>query len=376
MLVNKKNVKFLASGFFVYDKKEAASVYNEVPGSYKVTNSVVYKAVSPHNADDLIQFLSQYKHDGNYEDILKSDDTTEYCIIGDSISNISKFNFKVGDTVAVSTKTGEITPVDSNLTGKTLLRRQIKNYNYSYKTLTICAVIKDIPSGSVPVYMLNDAYKEVTGREPYTTLLNVYTHSVDYGDDGFVLQDEHIDYLENELREAFSADSRSMYGAIKVKNLNQSAEKAIDEDEHYNELFIAISVLILCISPIIWFFSQILFYFKREKEFNIIQSMGANGSDIRKIYLLGGISMSVLSFIVSILLSYVASYLMFYAVNVVIPGFTGEYIRYTFYMPWYALVISVVMSVACGFFSVYIPYKSYFNNRYSLENGGGGKDDE
>ena len=47
-------------------------------------------------------------------------------------------------------------------------------------------------------------------------------------------------------------------------------------------------------------------------------------------------------------------------------------IRYTFYMPWYALVISVVMSVACGFFSAYIPYKSYFKNRYSLENGGSG----
>ncbi len=376
MLVNKKNVKFLASGFFVYDKKEAASVYSEVPGSYKVTNSVVYKAVDPHNADDLIQFLSQYKHDGNYEDILKSDAETKYCIIGDSISNISKFNFKVGDTVAVSTKTGEITPVDSNLTGKTLLRRQIKNYNYQYTTLTVCAVIKDIPSGSVPVYMLNDTYKAVTGRDASTTLLNVYTHAVDYGKDGFVLEDEHIDFLENALRETFSADGLSMIGAIKVKNLNAGAEKAIDEDEHYNELFIAISVLILCISPIIWFFSQILFYFKREKEFNIIQSMGANGSDIRKIYLLGGISMSILSFVVSILLSYVASYLMFYAFNVVIPNFTGEYIRYTFYMPWYALVISVVMSVACGFFSVYIPYKSYFNNRYSLENGGGGKDDE
>ena len=33
-----------------------------------------------------------------------------------------------------------------------------------------------------------------------------------------------------------------------------------------------------------------------------------------------------------------------------------------------ALVIAVVMSVACGFFSVYIPYKSYFKHRYAIQN--------
>ena len=38
--------------------------------------------------------------------------------------------------------------------------------------------------------------------------------------------------------------------------------------------------------------------------------------------------------------------------------------------------VAVVMSVGGGFFSAYLPYKSYFKNRYSLENGGGGKDDE
>ena len=86
--------------------------------------------------------------------------------------------------------------------------------------------------------------------------------------------------------------------------------------------------------------------------------------------------MAFMSLIVSILLSYIASYAMFYIYNVVVPGFSGEYVRYTFYMPWYALVISVVMSVGCGFFSAYIPYKSYFKNRYSLENGGAGVQDD
>ena len=105
--------------------------------------------------------------------------------------------------------------------------------------------------------------------------------------------------------------------------------------------------------------------------------MGAKESDIRVIYLLGGVCIAVLSLFVSILLSYLASYLVYYFVNAVLPNLTGEFIRYQFYLPWYALVISAVVSVACGFFSAYVPYKSYFKNRFSLENGGSGmKDDE
>ena len=376
MLVNKKNVKPFASGFFVYDTEDSYSKY-EGEGSYKVTNTVVYKSVDPKNYEDFFNFLSQYEIEGDVTKILESNGDKQYVIIGDSISNISKFKFNLGDTVAVSTYKGAVTAVDSNLTGKNLLRRQIKNFQYDYTTLEVCAVIKDIPSGSVPVYMLNDVYTKVTGRSPTTTTLNIYTYSSDYGEkDVFMMEGKHIDFLEAKLREMVSADGFSKVGGMKVKDLNQLAEDNIAEDEHYNELFIAISILILCISPIIWFFSQILYYFKREKEFNIIQSMGANGSDIRKIYLIGGLSMAVMSLIVSIVLSYLASYLMFYAFNVIVPNFSGEYVRFTFYMPWYALVIAIAMSVGCGYFSAYLPYKSYFKNRYSLENGGGGKDDD
>ena len=378
MLVNKKNIKPFSTGFFVFKQEDAYSKYDDgMGGSYKVTNNALYRAVSEDTSEDLFEFLSQYTVEGDPRQILESKGDTQYIIIGDSISNISKFKFKVGDTIAVSTYEGAVTAVDSNLSGKNLLRKQIQNFKYRFTTLTVCAVIKDIPSGSVPVYMMDDVYESVTGRSAVTTKLNLYTYSADPADSKvFQMSDEQVSFIEDRLRQVIDSDGLSKIGSIPVADTNQLAEKNISSDEHYNELFVAISVLILCISPIIWFFSQSLYYFKREKEFNIIQSMGANGSDIRKIYLLGGVSMAIMSLIVSILLSYIASYLMFYVFNVVVPNFSGEYIRYIFYMPWYALVISVVMSVACGFFSAYIPYKSYFKNRYSLENGGSGVQDD
>ncbi len=361
MLVDKRDVKFGATGPFVYDTSSKAcfSPYTGA-GSYKVTNEVLYKAIDPDNANDALAFLSQYEIEGDPSQILKSDKNVQYVIVGDSTSNIKSYNFNVGDKIVLSTFVSAVTPVDSNLTGKNLLRRQIKNYKYEYTEFEVCAVIKDIPSGSVPVYMLNDAYQKVTGRDPVATKLNIYTDPD--------LTIDQTRFIASELRDIATESGSSNTGSVKVIDLEQNAENAITEDKHYSQLFVVISVLILCISPIIWFFSQINYYFKREKEFNIIQSMGATESDVRTIYLMGGLSMAIMSFIVSIVLSYLCSYLMFYAYNVIVPNFTGEYVRYVFYMPWYALVIAVVMSVACGFFSVYLPYKSYFKHRYAIQN--------
>ena len=360
MLAESKDVKLSATGLFVYPSgNDVASPYAG-GGSYKVTNEVIYKAIDPDNAGDMLAFLGQYEVVGNLEDILKSNKNVNYCIVGDSQSNLRTFKFDVGDKIALATYESQITAVDSNLSGKNLLRRQIKNYMYSFTDFEVCAVLKDIPSGSVPVYMLNEAYEKVTGRDSMVTKLNIYV------DEDLTI--EQIRYIEKSLRDIPAESGYSNIGAVTVTNLEQNAERVITENKHYSSLFVVISILILCISPIIWFFSQILFYFKREKEFNIIQSMGATESDVRTIYLMGGVGMSIMSFIVSILLSYIASYAMFYVYNVVVPNFTFEYVRYTFYMPWYALVISIVMSVACGFFSAFIPYKSYFKNRYEVNN--------
>ena len=86
--------------------------------------------------------------------------------------------------------------------------------------------------------------------------------------------------------------------------------------------------------------------------------------------------MAVLSLIVAIALSYLSSYGLFYVFNVIMPYFEKEYVRYEFYMPWYAILTSIVVSVGCGFFSTYLPFRSYIKSRYTLENGGAGDGEE
>lgn len=349
MVTNKKNVLPLKN--LVLYNSDSHPIEDS-----RVTNDVVYYGLTAEQ----LRTLEKYDYTGDLNSIYTQPNTI---IIGDAVSNVRTFRFKVGDTVEISTKTGQIRSVDTNLSGRNLLKSQIQYFQFEYRTFTVGAVLNNIPSGSTPVYMTAADYEAVTKRSADTHLLNIY---VDQS-----MTPEEVSSLESSIR-----NWGRMYGEVKIQNTHRLSLDNIAADKHYNELYICISILILFISPLVWFFSQTLYYYKREKEFNILQSIGALVRDIRHIYLQGGLVMAGMSLIVAILLSYAGSYALFYVYNVMLPYFTKEHVRYAFYMPWYAILISIVVSVGCGFFSTYLPFRSYIKSRFTLENGGSGEGDE
>ena len=324
--------------------------------NHRVTNEVLYTGLS----EEQIRILEKYEYTGDLTSIFKNPGTV---IIGDSISNVPTYRFEVGDTIQIAIKTGAEELVDVNLSGRILLKEQIESYSYEYMTFTVGAVLHDIPSGSMPIFFHPTDYKAVTGRSADTNRLEIY---VDPN-----LSSEQAAEVDEKVR-----DWGRLLGEVGVTNTHQLSLDTIVADKHQTELYTCIAVLILFISPLVWFFSQTLYYFKREKEFNILQSLGATVKDIRHIYLQGGLVMATLSLLVSILLSYGGSYALFYAFNVMAPYFTHEIVRYPFYMPWYAILTAILMSVGCGFFSTYLPFRSYIKSRFTLENGGAGDGDE
>lgn len=353
MIVNKRDVLPLKN-LVTYDRENYEYfTIGEEDAYYRVSNDVIYTAMT----EEQLKVLEDYDYEGDLNSLVTQPNTV---IVGDSISNVRTYNFEVGDKIYISKKTGQIKSVDSNVTGRALIKEQLRFFKFEYTEYTVGAVIKDVPSGSTPIYMNLEAYESLTGKTPKATSFNVYVEQD--------ITTEEVKTLYDDIREW-----GRVYGDVKVHNTDITLLNAVAADKHYNELYICISVLILCISPLIWFFSQSLYYSKREKEFNILQSIGAVAKEIKQIYLQGGLCMAGMSLIVSIVLSYAGSYILFYIYNVVMPYFTGENVRYVFYMPWYAILISIVMSVFCGFFSTYLPFRSYYKNRYSLQNGGGGE---
>ncbi|MBQ7828052.1 MAG: ABC transporter permease, partial [Clostridia bacterium] len=351
ILVDKSDVKFLASAVVNYKGDDF-----DGDGTMRACNSVAFNATTEEQIKVLEAF---YNYKGDLYSAINNEKTI---IIGESVSNMSTFTYEVGDKIWVAIRDDSKT-LDGNLTGKTLLREQIEKFKFHYEEFTIGAILTDIPSGDMPIFFSSDDYKTVTGRDAKAFNLNVY---IDQG-----IAAENVANLDNQLREWARE-----YGNVNIENTYQISRNNVSYDKHNNELYICISILLLGISPIMWFFSQGMYYLKRESEFNILQALGAMVKEIRQIYVQGGLIMSGLSLIVSFVLSFLGSYALFYVYNVLMPYFTSENVRYSFYMPWYALLTSVVVSVACGFLSAYLPFRSYIKNRATLENGGAGGTDD
>ncbi len=310
---------------------------------YRVTNEIQYRTID----EDIISNLEKYNYVGDLSAPLQDENMV---VVADSINNTRRFDYQVGDTIEIATVSKKNKAPDYNMTGMALLKEQLQYYEFEYHTYTIGAIIYDIPTLNMPIYMADSAFTTVTGLEVSYYNLEVF---VDQS-----LSTAEVLNIETQLR-----NWGMLYDGADVTNTHALHMSIVNEDKQYDEIFTLVATLLLTISPMIWFFSQMLYYVKRENEFTILQSIGALGTDIRRLYVTGGIFMSILSFIFCIALGYLMSFGLYRFVNVTIPKWTLSYIRYEFYMPWYAIILSIVVSVACGFLSSYLPYHSYMKRR-------------
>lgn len=338
IIVHKSNVRATAN-MVIYQEEN----------TYRVSNEAVYIPGDKYQ----IENLEKYEYEGDLNSINTNEKTI---IIGDAISNMRTYKYEIGDTIRVAKKTGQIRSIDKNETGNQMLKSQLKYFHFEYETYTIGAIIKNIPTGYTPIYFSVDDYRAVTGNSSQAKVLEIFV-------DPDLSKDE-VTSIEEQLR-----DWGRTYGKVNVTNSHRLSLHSIEQDKHLREIYTALAILILMISPLIWFFSQILYYFKRENEFNILQSIGAVVKEIRQIYVQGGLAMGVLSIVFCAALSYSFSYIMYYFYNVSLPYFTHVNVRYEFYMPWYAILTSIVVSVLCGFLSAYLPYRSYIKHRSTLQTG-------
>ena len=325
------------SGFVVPD--------NEEDKIYRMSGELEYRTLDADVAAALE--ARGYDYDGDLYSPLKDD---RYVVISDSILNTRRLDIKVGDTIDLATLLRMRGPIDILASGKALLRQQLEQYEFEYHEFVVGAVIHDIPSILMPVYLSESSYTMITGDEVNYFKLFVYV------EDG--LDVTATTKIEDELRQ-WAVD----YGGAVVRNTRAAHQRAVDNDKQLDKIFILIASLLLTISPMIWFFSQALYYIKRENEFTILQSIGAQGGDIRKLYIFGGIFMGLLAFVFCGMLGYLLSYGLYWFLNVRYPYWTQTAVRYAFHMPWYAITLSVFVSVSCGFLSAYMPYRSYMRKK-------------
>jgi hypothetical protein len=268
-------------------------------------------------------------------------------IISEEVYNAKTYRFKPGDQIVVAV-CEEAGPLPMVTDPKQILRNQIQLCKFRYETYTVCAVVKGMDSESnITFGVTPENYTALTGRPAVRTELKVY---MEKGTDM-----DTVTAAETKLRRVTAPFSDWL--VTPMGNYFESGIKSLKND---NAVILTLAVCLLVISPLVWYFSQIMFYRKRRNEFAVLHALGAPDSAFGKMHRLAGGVLSGAAFLVTILVSLLCNYMVYFTVNTLLPWLhLTESIRYEFTLSLPALIACVLVSVLCGYLSCELPYHLY-----------------
>ncbi len=304
--------------------------------------------------EELFGYLESYDVIGNLNDIYSIENGV---IISETLNNSKKLSVKPGDKVYAAIPRG-INPntrvtydeLDYS-TGNKLFKLKLDFYNYDYIELTVAAVIKNIPTPDfMPVYMSESTYKSIVYPDYYPEEGEIGYRKVDIFTESGMGRSE-IAELENNLKK-WASD----VGDITVKNRKAYSSSLILGAMELPELFVSIAVLIALLVPVVWLFSQLIFYRKRYPEMDILFALGAAQRDIRLLFT----SDSLITALLSALFTAGFSAALFKVIH-----FVGNYFGAAegwfsaFKFPALIFISAIILSAGCAVLSVQLSYSVY-----------------
>ena len=337
-------------------KSENALAYGEYgvqstgerEGYSVATNSYRYTAVDKTWIDNALA-SGLYTFEGDPYAVLEN----PYAIIvSEKILGAQRFDFSVGDTVYFASYVKGLIADNRMFTRRDqILLQQLEYFTFDYGTTgdatgeyVVCAVITESPSDSyLTVGMQTEPFCKLTAMDGARDVLTVYF------EDGLSLAE--ADALSGQI--ATLAEDF----AWKYQRNGVFFDDMIADARKDHLITAVISVFILVVSPLVWFFSQLLFYRRREEEFYMLRAMGGFGIEIRGLHLTAAAVLSGAAFLVTLAMSYAFNFVLYVAMSRILPALgMVQAVNYHYYMPLWALALCAAVSVACGFASCLVPY--------------------
>ena len=346
--------------------------YNE---SHDATFDVDYVYYNKMMLDILIEEgLAVFE--GNPYDILK-DDGIPRVIISRDVSNVERFGFEVGDkiSVCVCIDSAFEVPASNTVTNADVLEYCVA---YSKNLITqenttedsepsfvtvdfeICAVVDyQAPSANIVFAVNGDTYEYIAQTENRKAkVINVE-----------VCTSKELNTAEES--DLFNRISKiiSVYRDWRVERTFNALKAQLADETHILGVFIVMAIFMLIGLPLMWLFSQKVFYEKREDEIELLRCIGADEKRLCYLYLTDAVMLSVISFVVTVIFSTVVSAVIFGAATIILPLFNVEGIwKLQFHISPVAVSISAVVCMLCGFIAAMLAYLKGYRIRNNKEN--------
>lgn len=295
-----------------------------------------------------------YRVKGDLSKVLSD---SNYIAITYGYNNTDRFKLSVGDKIYIATDSRQIhrvTYLSSDY--DYIMDLLLEGYEYFYTEYTVGAIIYDMPVGvEFPVYLNGEAYTDLTGNA-------VMFKNIDIIIDSDLSEGAYTD-LENSLRR--SAD---YYNNMIVHNNNAKVMNEVEKNKNYVNVYLFVAIVLLGVSPVLWFFSQILFYLKRRPEFDMYFSFGSSKKQIRKAYIIDGIMYGAFAAVVYTLMTFVFSRLLTVFLNSIFYS-SSAYVIFEYALPVIPYLIGLLVTFASAFLSSYLPYLTYMRSCHPVFTG-------
>lgn len=278
-------------------------------------------------------------------------------VLTDSIYNTKRFDFAPGDKIRLAhfnTLTGKI---PENLTDlSVILSQQLLKADFSYTELTVGAVVSGLPADRYLTLGLNyDACVELLGLTPAITRLDVVVDRE--------LDEGALERLDGAMENLFG-----YYDRYVVTTRRAHEEATLEYRMGIEPMLGIVAGMVLVFFPLVCFFSQLLFYFKRNKEFSVLLAIGAVEDEIHRLHRIDGMLVSGANFVLTLGLSFGLNWLIFRALNDWLPavGMVETVVRYHYGISPLMLILALAVSLGCGYLSCEIPYRQFIARRRKL----------
>ena len=329
ILLNEANTDGAASVTVYYDRP-----LNRADADLWHTATNVYNYMALDEAA-IAALQQQYTNiEGDLSSVLRDDKTI---VITESVNSTKMFDFSPGDKVLIAT-TAETASADGLFDLKQILMQQLDRGTFGYEEYTVGAVIHDVTSGGrLAVGVSFQEYQRITQQSAVRTSMNVYLQ-----------KDADFDTWDH-VSDAVYAAAYGYYNCH-VTNNDVFFDRYTTSLGNLEGRLRVLAASFLLMMPLIMFFSQRVFYRKREKEWDMLRSLGATRDQILKSNLISGLLTSGVALILTIPCVLICDRLLFSLFNRYLPagGFiTTVVLRYEF--PWVALAIAALLAITCSF---------------------------
>lgn len=309
-----------------------------------------YKATNSLSLSPLDEGLARYLQD-TYEvqgDILSALHDEDQIVIADGLYNAKVYKLQPGDRVKIGYFLYAKQKPETIETGKNYLRQQFECNVYEYREYTVAAVIHGMPTGSeTPLFLPAIDYTVLAKRSCEYKNADIYLAPA--------LNDAQVKSVEDQLRNfGYRYDNVSVTDNLSSSNLKE-------REKNYETFILILVYLILLISPVIWMFSQILFYLKREEEIFVLEAVGASSREIKNMYVREGLLLTGGALLLYALVSILIVYVIYRIANFLFihPGFS-------FGIPLVPFFSGFIVTGLSAFLSAYIPFIIYRKKKADL----------